>query len=108
MNFAAIMGSLEEPTMTWQEISLEARRRRDALIPTEHRLSTQFLSATKLITDVSNVHEATGLFTALQLEIISSSAEAILAKAAKSEWKAIDVTNAFCLSASVAQQLVCS
>ncbi|EXJ89577.1 hypothetical protein A1O3_02644 [Capronia epimyces CBS 606.96] len=100
------MGSLQTPLAErWQDISLEARRRRDALIPAEHRLSSEFLKATAHVADVSDVHQSTGLFTAPQLEIISSSAETILAKVAKSVWTALEVTEAFCLSASVAQQL---
>lgn len=101
------MGSTGETRLeSWQEISLEARRRRDALIPVEHRLSPDVLFEMKLLTNVSDVHEKIGLFTVLQLEIISSSAAQILARVAKSEWTAVQVTEAFCLSASVAQQLV--
>ncbi len=77
------------------------------MIPAEHRLSPEFLKATEDVLDVTNVHADTGLFTAAQLEIISSSAETILTKVAEGGWTAVEVTEAFCLSASVAQQLVC-
>ncbi|KAL2812557.1 amidase signature domain-containing protein [Aspergillus cavernicola] len=100
------MGSLPNSRgLTWQEIGVEARRRRDALIPAEHRLSSELLKSIANVTDVTNVHESTCLFTPSQLEIISSIAETIVAKVAKSVWTALEVAEAFCLSASVAQQL---
>jgi len=92
--------------MTWEDTGKEARKRLLDSIPPEWRLPEDKLPPA----DQANVLDfpsKSGLFTEHELSITTSAATHIVQAIASGEWKAIDVTRAFCKRAAVAHQLVC-
>lgn len=92
--------------MTWEDTGKQARKKLLDSIPSEWRLSEEKLPST----DQANVLDfpsKSGLFTEHELSITTSTASHIVRAIASGEWKAVDVTRAFCKRAAVAHQLVC-
>lgn len=92
--------------MTWEDIGKQARERVLDSIPSEWRLAEDKLPPA----DQANVLDfpsESGLFTEHELSITTSTATHIVETIASGEWKAVDVTRAFCKRAAVAHQLVC-
>jgi len=90
----------------YKEIAAIAQKRRDDAIPKELLLPTSVMG--QLPRNLTTVPKDSGHFTSQELEIIEMSAEAILQNIKKRTWTSVQVTQAFCKAAAVAQQLVCS
>ena len=88
----------------YKEIAEIALKRREAAIPKEYLLSEATL--TDPPRNLTTVPRSSGHFTTAELEIIESNAEDILLKIKERKWTSLEVTEAFCKSAVVAQQLV--
>ena len=92
--------------MTWEDTGKQARKRLLDSIPPEWRLPEDKLPPADQ-TNVLDFPSKLGLFTEHELSITTSTATHIVQAIASGEWKAIDVTRAFCKRAAVAHQLVC-
>jgi amidase len=92
--------------MTWEDIGKQARERLLESIPSEWRLSEDKLPPADQANVLDFPYES-GLFTEHELSITTSTATHIVQTIASGEWKAVDVTRAFCKRAAVAHQLVC-
>lgn len=92
--------------MTWEDTGKQARKRLLDSIPPEWRLPEDKLPPAEQA-NVLDIPSKSGLFTEHELSITTSSATHIVHAIASGEWKAIDVTRAFCKRAAVAHQLVC-
>ena len=88
----------------WSAIAAKRRADRDSRIPKEWLLADKYRD--KSVTNVTHIHKECGILTAKELEIINSNAKAILKKYETREWTCLEVTTAFCKSASIAHQLV--
>ena len=88
----------------YKEVAEIALRRREAAIPKEYLLPEAALA--NLPQNLTTVPRTSGHFTTAELEIIESDAEDILLKIKDTKWTSLEVANAFCKSAVVAQQLV--
>ncbi len=88
----------------YKEISRVARERRDKAIPSTYLLPEDILS--KLPKDLTAIPKSSKHFSHEEIEIIESEAEDILLKIKEKIWTALEVTEAFCKAAAVAQQLV--
>ena len=88
----------------YKEIAAIAQKRREDAIPKELLLPESVLS--QLPRNLTTVPKNSGHFTAQELEIIETHAEDILTKLRDSTWTSVQVTQAFCKAAAVAQQLV--
>lgn len=91
--------------MTWDQIGQQARARLDASIPSEWRISSDKLPPAEQ-TDVTDFPYKSGLFSEREIAITTSSATDIVKHIAGGEWKAEDVTRAFCKRAAITHQLV--
>lgn len=89
---------------SWEAIRDECQKRRSEAISQEYLLPEKILST--LPKDCSTVVEKSGHFTEGERLIINASATSILKNIASKTWTATEVTQAFCKSAAVAQQLV--
>jgi amidase len=89
----------------YKRIAEIALKRREAAIPDEYLLPKAAL--TNLPQNLTTIPRTSGHFTIAELEIIESNAEDILLKIKERKWTSLEVTNAFCKAAIVAQQLVC-
>lgn len=88
--------------MTWEEVGEKARARLDASIPSEWRIKMPAADQA----NVMDVPFLSGLFSEREILITTSSATHIVDIVAKGEWRAEEVTRAFCKRAAVAHQLV--
>ena len=89
----------------WKEIAAKAQDILYNSIPSEWRIPKDKLPPPEQ-KDVTNFPAKCGLLTDAELTITDSYATEIVKKIAAGEWKAEDVTRAFCKRAAVAQQVV--
>ena len=89
----------------WKAISAEAQEKLAASIPSEWRISQEQLPPKDQL-DVTKFPAKSGLLTEQELAITDSYATDIVKKIASGDWKAEDVTRAFCKRAAIAHQLV--
>lgn len=92
--------------MTWEDIGKRAQAKVLESIPPEWRLPNDKLPPADQA-NVLDVPYTSGLFSEREVLITSSSATNIVGAIASGEWKAVEVTRAFCKRAAVAHQLVC-
>ncbi|KAL9032827.1 MAG: hypothetical protein Q9214_007793, partial [Letrouitia sp. 1 TL-2023] len=85
-------------------IAADAQKRRNESLPQSYLLPPHHLKV--LPRNVTAVATNARHFTTEELEIINSQAEDILIKVRERIWTALEVTEAFCKAATVAQQLV--
>ena len=86
------------------EISRIAQGRRDAVLSSFHDISMP--DETTLPNDVVSFAFKSGYYDAAEVEILESEAEDILAKIKDGIWSALEVTEAYCKAAAVAQKFV--
>lgn len=91
--------------MSWQDISAEAKQAVLDSIPEAWRIPKHNLPSDSQL-DVTGFPAQCGLLSQLELEITDSFAVEIVKNVADGEWKAEDVTRAFCKRAAVAHQVV--
>jgi len=91
-------------SQNYNEIGAIARKRRDASIPSSYLLPKEIVA--KLPQNLTTVPKTSKHFSHEQIEIIESQAEDILLKIKEKIWSSLEVTEAFCKAAAVAQQLV--
>jgi amidase len=91
----------------WAQIAANKRAALLASIP-EEWIVPQKLLPPESQDDVTGWPEASGWFTAQELQITGLNATELLQKLASGELSSVDVTKAFCKRASAAQQLVCT
>lgn len=96
------MGSAKQD---WKDISAKAVEKLENAIPAEWRIPKDKLPAEDVL-DVTDFPAKSGLLTQDDIEITESFATEIVAKLAKGEWSAENVTRAFCKRAAIAHQLV--
>ena len=89
----------------WEDIGAEAREKLTSSIPSEWRIPKDELPPAEQL-DVTGFPAKSGLLTDNELAITDSYATQIVQNIAKGEWKAEDVTRAFCKRAAIAHQLV--
>lgn len=89
----------------YKESSAIALARREAALPKEYLLPSEAL--TNLPLNLTTIPRSSGHFTPSELEIIESEADVILPNIKSKKWSSLEVTEAFCKAAVVAQQLVC-
>lgn len=89
---------------SYKEIGAIARDRRDKTIPSAYLLPDEAVS--KLSQNVTTVARTSKHFSHEEIEIIESEAEDILLKIREKIWTSLEVVEAFCKAAAVAQQLV--
>ncbi|KAI9717197.1 MAG: hypothetical protein M1828_007390 [Chrysothrix sp. TS-e1954] len=87
----------------YKAIAAIAQKRRADAIPEHYLLPPNKLE--NLPRDLSTVPRESGHFTKHELEIIESDAGTLLKRIHSKTWTAVQVTEAFCKSAAVAQQL---
>lgn len=90
--------------MNYKESGAIARKRRDASIPSSYILPEQIIA--NLPQNLKNIPQTSKHFSHEEVEIIESEAEDILIKIKEKIWTSLEVTEAFCKAAVVAQQLV--
>jgi amidase len=88
----------------YKEIAAIALARREAAIPKEYLLPSEFLN--NLPRNLTTVPNDSKHFTNKELEIIETEAADILEKIASRTWSSVEVTKAFCKASIVANQLV--
>lgn len=89
---------------SYKEIRQIARDRRESAIPSGYLLPDETVS--KLSQNVTTVPRTSKHFALEEIEIIESEAEDILLKIKEKIWTSLEVVEAFCKAAAVAQQLV--
>lgn len=89
----------------WKSIAQRKQAERDAKLPPNWRIPVDKLPPTS-VRDVIPFPRESGLFTARELEITRSLATDITTRIATGQWSSVEVTEAFCKRAAVAQQLV--
>lgn len=92
-------------TSQWQVISAKAKQKVLDDIPSEWRIPAAQLPRDDVL-DVTGFPAQSGLLSDLDLQITESFATEIVARIAKGDWTAEDVTRAFCRRAAIAHQLV--
>ncbi|VDB83953.1 unnamed protein product [Peniophora sp. CBMAI 1063] len=90
---------------TWKSISERKLVERDGKIPTEWCIPSDKLPSAS-VRDVIPFARESGLFTARELEITESLATDIVTRITEGQWSSLEVTEAFCKRAAVAQQLL--
>lgn len=90
---------------SWKEISVKAREKLYASIPSEWRIPKDKLPPPEQL-DVTDFPAKSGILTEAEIAITESFATDIVKKVAFGEWSAEDVTRAFCKRAAIAHQLV--
>lgn len=93
-------------TEEWKTISEKAKQILNDSIPTEWRIPKDKLPSDDQL-NVTGVPAQCGILSEKDLEITESYATDIVKKIAAGEWKAEDVTRAFCKRAAIAHQVVC-
>lgn len=91
----------------WIAISAAKISRRESLIPSEYRLSKEYLDGHADIAVVNAVRES-GLLSEKELIIVYSDGKEILGKLRSRDWTSVEVTTAFIKSSAVAHQVVCT
>ena len=89
---------------SYQELGVIARDRRDRCISSAYLLPDETIS--KLPQNITTIPRTSKHFTNEEVEIIESEAEDILLKIREKIWTSLEVVEAFCKAATVAQQLV--
>ncbi|KAK3715412.1 hypothetical protein LTR37_007140 [Vermiconidia calcicola] len=89
----------------WQEISKKAREKLYESIPSDWRIPEDKLPPAEQ-KDVTDFPAKSGLLTESELAITDSYATDIVKRIAAGEWKAEDVTRAFCKRAAIAHQVI--
>lgn len=92
------------PPHDYRSIAAIAQARRAASIPTQYLLPSSQLE--QLPQNLTFLTKTSGHFSHAEIEIIHSEAEVILQKIRERIWTSLEVTEAFCKAATVAQQLV--
>jgi amidase len=92
-------------SMNYKDISAIARRRRDAVLSSFFTIPK--VEESKLPKDLTSYSLKSGYYTTDEIEIIESEAEDILQKIRDRIWTSLEVTQAFCKAAAMAQELVC-
>ncbi|GAA5956390.1 hypothetical protein JCM10213_000558, partial [Rhodosporidiobolus nylandii] len=93
------------PAQSWQKLAASKRMERDSLLPDRWRLPQVTLS--NLPDDVRGVPEQCGLLSTRQLEITElDDAAMLLSRVKEGSYSAVEVAEAFCGRAAIAQQLV--
>lgn len=90
--------------LPYQRISAQKLQERDAQIPPEYRLSSAQLTQLRSQDNITFLPRSTDYFTPAEIDIINSSAPAIVAKTSSGEWSVKEVTEAFVKAAMVAHQ----
>lgn len=88
---------------SWEQKAADKRDRLAKTIPPEWTIDASKIADE----DVFTYANSSGLLSQEEIEITSSSATLLVKKLAAGEWKAVDVTLAFCKRAALAHQLVC-
>ena len=91
-------------SMNYKEISAIARKRRDAVLSSFY--TTQSLEESRLPNNLTEYSLKAGYYTTDEIEIIESEAEDILQKIRDRIWTSLEVIQAFCKAAALAQRLV--
>lgn len=89
----------------WEQISAKARQKVLDDIPAEWKIPQEKLPGDD-IRDVTGVAASSGILSERELAITDSLATEIVAKVGAGEWKAEEVTVAFCKRAALAHQVV--
>lgn len=89
----------------WEQISAKARQKVLDDIPAEWKIPQEKLPGDD-IRDVTGVAASSGILSERELAITDSLATEIVAKVGTGEWKAEEVTVAFCKRAALAHQVV--
>ena len=89
----------------WKDISAKAKEKLHSSIPPEWRIPQDQLPPPDQL-DVTSFPAKCGLLTDAELAITDSHATEIVKNIAAGDWKAEDVTIAFCKRAAVAHQVV--
>ncbi|KAL3421967.1 amidase [Phlyctema vagabunda] len=87
----------------YKEISAIALARREAALPKEYLLPQESLA--QLPQNLTTVPKSSGHFTTEELEITNTEAEDIVSNIREKKWTSLQVAQAFCKAAVVAQQL---
>ena len=90
---------------TWQEIAAAKQRERAGKIPQKWRIPKDQLPGDSE-QDVQDWPYTSGFFGAKELGITDSTASEVVEKIAAGEWTSLEVMDAVCKRASVAQQLI--
>lgn len=90
---------------SWQRKAANKRAQLAASIPAKWRIPADKLPAQEVL-DVSDFPSTSGLLTARELDITSTNLIPLCQKLQSGEWKAREVTEAFCHRAAIAHQLV--
>jgi hypothetical protein len=93
--------------LSWTDISAAKKEEVNARIPSEWLIPEDLLPPTSQ-TKVDDFVATSGFFTEGEIKITASSATDITANIVAGTWTAEEVTKAFCKSAAVSHQLVCS
>ena len=88
----------------YKTIASIAQKRRDAALASFYSPPT--IPEEKLPKDLTNISRDSGWLTVEEVEIVESEAEDILLKVRERIWTAVEVAQAFCKSAAMAQKLV--
>lgn len=91
------------PPKSYKAVAAIAQKRRDANLSSFYQLPP--INVSSLPNDLTLFPRQSGLLSPGEVEIVESQAEDILEKLANRVWSAVDVTQAFCKSASIAQKL---
>lgn len=90
----------------WEQISAKARQKVLDDIPADWKIPEDKLPGGDVL-DVTDVAASSGLLSEQELAITDSLATGIVANIANGDWKAEEVTVAFCKRAALAHQVVC-
>lgn len=97
------------PKTDWQALVAAKRKRLDAQIPSEWRLSDDFRASVPANGHLieADIARRSGILSDKELDISEKfSAVELLKNLAERKFSAVDVTTAFCKRAAIAQQLV--
>ena len=95
---------MSSTTKDWQAIAKAKQASLRESIPPEWRIPEDLFPADAQL-DVTGFPKESGFFTTNELEMTSTRIPDLLKKIRGGEWKAVDVTKAFCKMAAVAHQL---
>jgi amidase len=93
-------------TQLYQEVAIKAQAEVNDAIPPAWKLSSTQLELSKHA-NVTVIPSKCGLLTPAQIEITEQTATELLAKLATGKLSSVEVTEAFCIRAAIAHQLVC-
>ena len=92
-------------TKPYQEVAIKAQAEVHDAIPPAWRLSSTQLELSKHA-NVTVIPSKCGLLTSAQIKITEQTATELLAKLATRKLSSVEVTEAFCIRAAIAHQLV--